>query len=211
MDVFGSFSGLTKEQEKALIAAGAVNMRELVKNQLLLKPEEEERSICIVLSGIVVMENINASAQRRIVEYYGPQDIVWWKYLPDMEKESCYVMARSKCRAAFINEKKLLQHKGGRELQRELMERMIAQGQSQSMVHINILGQRTLRQKLLVFFYYLEKKREGGSFSLPFSYTDCADYLAADRSAMMRELGKMKEEGIVEVQGRRIRLEGSGR
>ena len=43
---------------------------------------------------------------------------------------------------------------------------------------------------------------------MPFSLTDCADYLGADRSAMMRELGRMKEEGLVAVQGREIRLYG---
>lgn len=208
MSVFGSFLDLTKEQESVMEAAGAVIIREFSNNQQLVKAEEE--SACVILSGLAVLENINVSAQRRIVEYYEPQDIVWWKYLPDMEKETCFAVARSKCSAAFVNEKKLLQQKGGRELQRELLERMISQGRRQSLIHINILGQRTMRQKLLVFFYYLEKQREGSAFCLPFSYTDCADYLAVDRSAMMRELGKMKEEGIVLIQGRRIRIERSG-
>ena len=42
---------------------------------------------------------------------------------------------------------------------------------------------------------------------MPFSYTDCADYLFVDRSAMMRELGRMKEEGLIRTEGKRIWLE----
>ena len=38
-------------------------------------------------------------------------------------------------------------------------------------------------------------------------YTDCADYLFVDRSAMMRELGRMKEEGLIRTEGKKIWLE----
>lgn len=44
------------------------------------------------------------------------------------------------------------------------------------------------------------------SFKLPMSYTMLAEYLSVDRSAMMRELKNLTEEGIIERQGRFIRL-----
>ena len=44
------------------------------------------------------------------------------------------------------------------------------------------------------------------SFKLPMSYTMMAEYLSVDRSAMMRELKNLTEEGIIERQGRFIRL-----
>ena len=43
-------------------------------------------------------------------------------------------------------------------------------------------------------------------FTLPFSLTDLADYLNVDRSAMMRELKLLKEDGLVEKIGNRIIL-----
>ena len=36
-----------------------------------------------------------------------------------------------------------------------------------------------------------------GSFSIPFNKRELAEYLCMDRSAMLRELGKMKTEGAV--------------
>ena len=41
-------------------------------------------------------------------------------------------------------------------------------------------------------------------FRLPFSLSVLADYIATDRSAMMRELKKMREEGLVSTDGREI-------
>ena len=44
------------------------------------------------------------------------------------------------------------------------------------------------------------------TFSLPFSLTDLADYLSVDRSAMMRELKLLKEDGFIKKNGKRITL-----
>ena len=44
------------------------------------------------------------------------------------------------------------------------------------------------------------------SFTLPFTLSALADYISADRSAMMRELKRMKAEGLVEMDGRRVTL-----
>ena len=41
---------------------------------------------------------------------------------------------------------------------------------------------------------------------LPFSFTDLADYLAVNRSAMSREISNLKEEGLIEVNGKKIKL-----
>ena len=44
----------------------------------------------------------------------------------------------------------------------------------------------------------LAAQAKASSFSLPFTMVDLADYLSIDRSAMTRELKRMKEEGLIE-------------
>ena len=44
------------------------------------------------------------------------------------------------------------------------------------------------------------------TFLLPFTLSTLADYLSIDRSAMMRELKKLREEGLVDVQRRNVRV-----
>lgn len=49
-------------------------------------------------------------------------------------------------------------------------------------------------------------ENRGESFILPMSYTTLAEYLSVDRSAMMRELKNLAEEGIIEREGKKLRI-----
>ena len=79
--------------------------------------------------------------------------------------------------------------------------------------HLSILNQHTTREKLLS---YLRYTRHGvpaaadGSFEIPMSLSSLAEYLGVDRSAMMREIRAMKEDGILEGGRRTFRLLESG-
>ena len=71
---------------------------------------------------------------------------------------------------------------------------------------IALLTQRTTRDKLLMYFSLISTRKLSKTFELPLSLTDLADYLNVDRSAMMRELKLLKEDGLVEKIGNRIIL-----
>ena len=60
--------------------------------------------------------------------------------------------------------------------------------------------------ELLRYFQLQAAKGHGPSFQLPFSLSALADYISTDRSAMMRELKKMRDEKLVDIQGRRVLL-----
>ncbi len=71
---------------------------------------------------------------------------------------------------------------------------------------IEILTQKTIRDKLLTYFEINFKKTGSKNIYLTSSYTDLADYLAIDRSAMSRELKNLKNEGFITTKGRKITL-----
>ena len=71
---------------------------------------------------------------------------------------------------------------------------------------VEVLSQRTIREKLICYFMQLAAQAKASSFSLPFTMVDLADYLSIDRSAMTRELKRMKEEGLIEMDKRCVRL-----
>ena len=75
-------------------------------------------------------------------------------------------------------------------------------------VRIELLTKRTTRDKLLSYFKYIDEKTGDGSkqISIPLNYTELADYLAVDRSAMTREIKCLKEEGFIETIGKKIIL-----
>lgn len=71
---------------------------------------------------------------------------------------------------------------------------------------IQILTQRTTRDKLLEYFKILSQSKSNKSFTIPMSFTELATYLSVDRSAMTREISYLKEEGFIKTNGRKITL-----
>lgn len=60
-----------------------------------------------------------------------------------------------------------------------------------------LLSKRTIREKVMTFLSQQAINTNNNSFKIPFSREEMADFLAVDRSALSRELSKMKREGII--------------
>lgn len=73
--------------------------------------------------------------------------------------------------------------------------------------HLIVLSNRTIREKLMCYFQFLSANCGSRSFELPFSTTALAEYICVDRSAMMRELRKMKDEGLIKMNRRAVTIE----
>ena len=74
---------------------------------------------------------------------------------------------------------------------------------------VEILSCRSIREKLLHYFALCSHRQASDTFSLPLSMSALAEYICADRSAMTREMSRLKKEGILSVQGRKITLHSS--
>ena len=207
MDTFLRAAGMSDRDLLLLAHANALYERAYEKQQVIMSGDDEEDLAAVLLQGTAFLESINLENQRRILECYEPRDVFRKKCFPNVESRSYYVASRKPCRVLFVHENRLeMSGQPGLALKAFLEERSLAVSGQRAYLHLDILGQRTLRQKLLSYFSFCVRRQNAEDFTLPFSLTDCADYLAVDRSAMMRELKKMKEEGLVEIQGRRVRL-----
>ena len=71
---------------------------------------------------------------------------------------------------------------------------------------IELLTKRSTREKILAYFSIVSKGRINKSFRIPFSYTDLADYLNVDRSAMTREIRSLVDDGFIEKDNRNIKI-----
>ena len=68
------------------------------------------------------------------------------------------------------------------------------------------MGQRTTRGKLMSYFSSQVRHCGSREFDIPFSRQQLADYLAVERSGLSLELGKMRDEGILEFYKNSFRL-----
>lgn len=72
---------------------------------------------------------------------------------------------------------------------------------------IEILSNKTIKDKLLSYFSLLINGQGGSTtFTVPMSYTNLAEYLCIDRSAMMRELKKLNDDGIISSHKRQVTI-----
>ncbi len=69
--------------------------------------------------------------------------------------------------------------------------------------HLQILSQRTTKDKLLCYFSFLGCEK-GASIELPMTWSRLADYLCVNRSALMREVKKLCKDKIIAVNGKKI-------
>ncbi len=86
---------------------------------------------------------------------------------------------------------------------------MTTQKSQELSLHINILGQSTTRKKLMAYLQFVQAGsgvKEGDAFEIPMSLGALSEYLCVERTAMMREIRKMNEEGIIESNRRQFRL-----
>lgn len=90
-----------------------------------------------------------------------------------------------------------------------LIENMVAQIADKNyklMTKSFIVSQHSLRRKIQLFLSMQSKQAGSREFSIPYNRTQLAEYLAADRTALARELSKMKAEGIIDFEGKSFRI-----
>lgn len=63
---------------------------------------------------------------------------------------------------------------------------------------MELLSKRSIREKILSYLAEQANKHKTAVFEIPLNRNEMADYLCIDRSAMSRELSKLKEEGILD-------------
>ena len=148
----------------------------------------------------------------------------------DMPSESSYFLVRKNTDITYLNYEELLTDRPKyQETCKKIIQNLIRIRFLDSRARILILSRRSIRERFMTYLEIMwsdsrrseqrllqndpfreneelsNAKREA-SVALPFSYTDLAGFLIADRSALMREIKNMKEEGLISEDGQRLRL-----
>ena len=181
------------------------NCREVVlapKKIITDSSYDDNEEFGVIFDGTVLVESLDENGTRHVLDVYTKNDIFWKKAVNTSEEKGYYMITQKKSRIGFLEMKKSADKKflpvffSGLNL--DMHTRLIS--------HVHILEQRTLRGKILAFMRYYKERENKNLFTLAVTLTDCADYLAVDRSAMMREIGRMEKEGILRHKGRMFKL-----
>lgn len=80
----------------------------------------------------------------------------------------------------------------------ENMVRVIADKNRDLMRKVEAVSKRSIREKLLAYLSIQAQSQASRYFEIPMGRVELAEYLCVDRSALTRELVKMKEDGLID-------------
>lgn len=63
---------------------------------------------------------------------------------------------------------------------------------------IEITSKRSTREKLMTYLLLQAKKAGSSTFTIPYDRQELADYLGVERSGLSTEIGKLRNEKVLE-------------
>ena len=180
------------------------------KNEVVTTYIKNRNQLCILLNGHADLVRYDLNGNRTIVEHFSKNALFGEVFYTITTNNELLVEAKSSCTVLFyIYDDIFKKCKSNCKFHQTLSEnlpQLILNKVTDLNMRIELLTKRSTRDKLLGYFSLLSTRNLSTSFELPFSLTDLADYLSVVRSAMMRELKLLKEDGFVEKVGNRIIL-----
>ena len=178
-------------------------MEAFPKEAFVLRTGDTVESIGIVLSGSVLVIQEDIWGNRNILSKAGPAQTFAAAFAcAPGSILNVSVIADTPATVLFLNVKRILHvcpsacsHHSRiiRNLLTDLAEKNLRF--SEKLTH---MGQRTTRAKLMSYFSAEAQRLGTYEFDIPFSRQQLADYLAVERSGLSLELGKMREEGLLD-------------
>lgn len=180
------------------------------KGQVITSYIEKRNQFCILVSGNADLVRYDLNGNRTIIEHFSKNNIFGEVFYTVTTNNELLVEAREKCTViiySYNNIHTKCRHncKFHQTLSENLPE-LILQKVTDLNMRIELLTKRSTRDKLLSYFSLISTRKLSKSFVLPFTLTDLADYLSVDRSAMMREIKLLKEDGLIQKNGNTITL-----
>ena len=204
------FQDISEESQQAMCACFDIREYSFRAGEIIYDFSEGRNMVGILAQGAAVIERIDHQGSRTILERLDQGGVFGEMLMFDnVAGDSITVVAEQSCRVWLMAAEQVTKRceKACAHHTRvvENMFRLVAEKATSLYERVEVLSRRSIRDKLLCYFSLLAAK-SGGEFSLPFSLSALADYISTDRSAMMRELKKMRDEKLVDIHGRRVLL-----
>lgn len=201
------FDNLTLKNKEKLINLLEAHSFKFEKNKSILKTFSEN-IIGIILKGSVEIIKEDYTGDRVKIEELKKDDIISYTMLI-INNDDYEIITKEETEILIIDYdilKKIKPDKIYLSIFLKNLFMIMSENCQKKNERIHILAQKTIRNKLLEYFKIESKKRGIKTFYIESTFTNLANYLAVDRSAMSRELKYLKNEKFIEIKGKRIKL-----
>lgn len=205
------FAGISAAELPSLLNCLGVKQKKFGKNEYVFVAGQAIAYVGIVLKGRVQVVKDDIMGNRTILSESGPLDLFAESFAcAHVTHAPVSVLVAEPAEIMFIDCQRIITVcPGSCRFHNKLVEnllKVVADKNLKLNRKIEVISQRSIRDKLLAYLNAEAQKHNGRSFRINFNRQQLADYLCADRSALSRELSKLQAEGLVSCNGRNFTL-----
>lgn len=202
------FKDISHDSVDSMMKCFSPEVRKFKKGDTILVFEQEVKYLCVLLTGKAHLYCVDSEGEYTLLENYGPNDIFGEVFTMPFGAVGYVAEADSDCSVMFMKMSSIYGRCSNACEHHTMINKNLfhlsAKKAQMLALRINMISKKTVRQKLISYFEYLEEKTGSRSFDTELSLSQLANYLCVDRTSLMRELRLMREEGIIQSSGRRI-------
>ena len=204
------FQNVSAESIERMIPCFEMKKRSFSEKDIIPTSEGTKQYVCLLLEGAVSVSRISIDGSLDLLEYLEDTGVFGDAFAFSNQEDEFISVCEKDCSVLYIEKNQITKRcSNACQHHTQVVENML-QLMGNKVVHltekVDILSHRSIRGKLMSYFRIQSTKQGALTFELPFSLLKLANYLCIDRSAMMRELKKMKEEEVIELDGRMVTL-----
>ena len=196
------FQNLTKEEIQDMNTLHFLRTASYEKNTLIFQTGDIVHEIGMVLNGSVNIESIDLWGNKSILSHVPEGHAFAETYALCHEPMMVDAITSEDSEIAFVNTDILLNEQHlGKTWYSKIMHNLLLIFAQKNLVLSNRIfctSAKTIRDRLFTYFSNLSVKNGSKTFQVPFDRQQMADYLNLDRSALSKELGKMRKEGLID-------------
>ncbi len=201
----GLFQKIVKaEQEKALESL-IITERKGEKESALFFEGDDMEWICILKSGMIRGEKHYWNGSESILQIVDAGEIFALDGISTEAIASVSYVCQVECQIILISWSSILKSRYCKELLYVLMQKMQDEYIWQ-MHQIEILLKKGIRERIMTFFEIRREKEGSNEIHLSMNRQQMAEYLGVNRSVLSNELSKMSQEGMIEMNKKKIIL-----
>jgi len=180
---------------------------EFNRNETILTDTSDENKIAFVLSGVVYLCSENDLYERSILRFFREGEMLSTHMLPDEALGVSYFIAKTPVSVVIFSRDDVWALAASGSAWRDKLSALMSTQLEKAFAHSSIIShQRSIRERVIMFLKQQSLEQGSATVNIPMPFSDLAEYLATERSALMRELGKMKQDGIITGKNRTITL-----
>lgn len=202
------FENIDSKNKYKLLRSFKADSHIFKENEIITSIIFERNIIGLIISGSVNLIRNNENGNDFILETIRENNIIG-EIIYNINVDEIELVTNEETEIITMNYNDLINYRGKNKYYNILIKnlfKIINAKMKENNERIDILTRKSIRNKLLEYFNIVCKKNNSRNIYLPFTYTELADYLGIDRSAMTRELKCLKEEGFIKTTGKRITL-----